>query len=181
MPGRGPDKQDCLISRLHKDYPDALVVHRLDMSTSGIMLYARGEVMQRQLSHLFRERCVEKTYIAIVSGKLESEIGEITLPISTDWLNRPLQKINSDTGKHALTRFRLLNIFEGNSRVELQPVTGRTHQIRVHMSAIGHPILGDALYGVTANAPRLMLHASTISFVHPNTGQSLCFECPPGF
>jgi tRNA pseudouridine32 synthase/23S rRNA pseudouridine746 synthase len=181
VPGRGPKKQDCLISRLILDYPDALVVHRLDMSTSGIMVFARSEVMQRHLSRLFSNRTIEKCYVAVVAGKLDSEIGEINLPISADWPNRPLRKIDTATGKHSLTRFRLLNFIGGNSHVELQPVTGRTHQLRLHMSAIGHPILGDALYGNVSCAPRLMLHASSMKFVHPLSGQSLSFVCKAGF
>ena len=181
VPGRGPDKQDCLISRLLPDYPDALVVHRLDMATSGMMIFARGKLMQRLLSKLFSERSIEKCYVAVVMGKLKPEKGQVSLPIAADWLNRPLQKISLSAGKHSLTRFRLLDYIEGNSLVELQPVTGRTHQLRVHMSAIGHPILGDTLYGNAANAHRLMLHASYMKFAHPLTGQSMSFVSNPEF
>jgi tRNA pseudouridine32 synthase/23S rRNA pseudouridine746 synthase len=181
VPGRGPDKQDCLISRLQFEFPDALVVHRLDMSTSGIMVFARGVQMQRRLSQMFSERKVDKYYVAVVEGKLEPEVGDVNLPIAADWQNRPLRKIDLATGKRSLTRFRFLNLIEGNSRVELQPITGRTHQLRLHMSTIGYAILGDALYGNAANAPRLLLHASSLKFAHPLSGQSLCFNCAPEF
>jgi tRNA pseudouridine32 synthase/23S rRNA pseudouridine746 synthase len=181
VPGRGADKQDCLISRLQVDFPDLLTVHRLDMSTSGIMLFARDEKMQRHFSQLFSERKIDKCYVAVVAGKLEPEMGEINLPIAADWQNRPLRKIDEVTGKHSHTRFKLLNYIDGNSRVELQPVTGRTHQLRLHLSAIGYPILGDALYGDVTNAPRLMLHAFSLKFVHPFSGQLLNFVCNPEF
>jgi tRNA pseudouridine32 synthase/23S rRNA pseudouridine746 synthase len=176
VPGRGPDKQDCLISRLQSDFPDALIVHRLDMSTSGIMVFARGMQMQRHLSQMFSERKIDKYYVAVVEGKLEPEVGEVNLPIAADWQNRPSRKIDAATGKRSLTRFRFLNFIEGNSRVELQPITGRTHQLRLHMSAIGYPILGDALYGNATSSPRLMLHASSLKFVHPFSRQFLCFN-----
>ncbi|MFZ2162194.1 MAG: RluA family pseudouridine synthase [Sideroxyarcus sp.] len=175
VPGRGEDKQDCLSSRLQQDFPDALIVHRLDMSTSGLMLFARGAEMQKRLSLMFQDREVKKRYVAVVAGKLDPETGEVNLPIAADWPNRPLQKIDAESGKHSLTRYRLLGFDNDNTRVELEPVTGRTHQLRVHMSAIGHPILGDALYGDEASAPRLMLHASLLKLLHPVTGVPLCF------
>jgi tRNA pseudouridine32 synthase/23S rRNA pseudouridine746 synthase len=181
VPGRGEDKQDCLSSRLQQEFPDALVVHRLDMSTSGLMVFARGVAMQRRLSLMFHEREVEKRYVAVVTGKLESETGEVDLPIAADWPNRPLRKIDSELGKPSLTRYRVLNHDVDNTRVELEPVTGRTHQLRVHMAAIGHPILGDALYGAAASAPRLMLHAISLDLLHPLTGSALNFVCAPPF
>lgn len=180
VPGRGPDKQDCLGVRLQQKFPDALVVHRLDMATSGLMLFARGVEMQRRLSQMFREREVEKRYTAVVAGKLGPEIGEVNLPIVADWLNRPLRKIDMESGKPSLTRYTPLayDAATDSSRVELEPVTGRTHQLRLHMAAIGHPILGDALYGNAYNAPRLMLHASSLHFLHPLTGSPLNFVNP---
>jgi tRNA pseudouridine32 synthase/23S rRNA pseudouridine746 synthase len=181
VPGRGEDKQDCLSSRLQQDFPDALIVHRLDMSTSGLMLFARGAEMQKRLSLMFQDREVEKRYIAVVAGKLEPETGEVNLPIAADWPNRPLQKIDAESGKHSLTRYRVLGIDNDNTRVELEPVTGRTHQLRVHMAAIGHPILGDALYGDEASAPRLMLHATSLDLLHPVTGAPLHFVDAPPF
>ena len=177
VPGRGADKQDCLSSRVQAECPDALVVHRLDMATSGLLLFARGVEMQRRLSQIFRERAVQKRYVAVVAGMLEMAVGEIDLPLICDWPNRPRQKIDYASGKPSLTRYRSLahDAITGTTRVELEPVTGRTHQLRVHMSAIGHPILGDALYGGEAagKAGRLLLHASALSFSHPLNAEPL--------
>ena len=176
VPGRGVDKQDCLSSRLQQVFPDALIVHRLDMSTSGLMLFARGAEMQRRLSHMFHQREVEKRYMAVVVGRLDSEAGEVDLPIAADWPNRPLRKIDAELGKPSLTRYRLMDFEKFDvTRIELEPVTGRTHQLRVHMAAIGHPILGDALYGDVHSAPRLLLHATTLDLLHPLTGAALHF------
>jgi tRNA pseudouridine32 synthase/23S rRNA pseudouridine746 synthase len=175
VPGRGEDKQDCLAVRVQREFPDALVVHRLDMSTSGLMLFARGSEMQSRLSQMFRERMVEKRYVAVVAGRLSSAAGEVNLPIAADWPNRPLRMIDAALGKPSLTRYRVLAQEAAFCRVELEPVTGRTHQLRVHMAAIGHPILGDALYGDMASAPRLLLHASRLSFAHPGSGVALQF------
>jgi tRNA pseudouridine32 synthase/23S rRNA pseudouridine746 synthase len=200
VPGRGEDKQDCLSSRLQHEFPDALVVHRLDMATSGLLIFARGAAMQSRLSEMFRERLVTKRYVAVVAGKLETEIGAVNLPIAADWPNRPLRKIDAELGKPSLTRYRVLSRNTDSTRVELEPVTGRTHQLRVHMAAIGHPILGDALYGDAPNikaaerfvrplarnaregcAPRLLLHAQSLSFIHPVSNMSLNLECAPTF
>jgi len=173
VPGRGADKQDCLASRIQLEFPDALAVHRLDMATSGLILFGRGAEMQRLLSQMFLRREVQKSYVAVVAGELEQAIGEVNLPIVADWPNRPLRKVDADTGKASLTRFRSLAHDEATdtSRVELEPVTGRTHQLRVHMAAIGHPIVGDALYGAVSGASgeRLLLHASRLGFVHPHS------------
>ena len=181
VPGRGEGKQDCLSARLQTEFPDALVVHRLDMSTSGLMMFARGAEMQRLLSLMFQEREVEKRYVAVVAGKLSPETGEVNLPIAADWPNRPLRVIDAELGKPSLTRYRLLGLEAGNTRVGLEPVTGRTHQLRVHMKAIGHPILGDALYGDAASAPRLMLHDTTLKLLHPVTRAHLYFVDAPPF
>ncbi|HEY6095926.1 MAG TPA: RluA family pseudouridine synthase [Gallionellaceae bacterium] len=181
VPGRGPDKQDCLSARVQQQFGDALVVHRLDMSTSGLMLFARGAAMQRKLSHLFHERLVHKRYLAVVSGLPASASGEINLPIAADWPNRPLRKIDAANGQPSLTRYRVLAHEAQGTRVELEPVTGRTHQLRVHLAAIGHPILGDSLYGDAASAPRLLLHACTLGFVHPGSGIALQFASPAPF
>jgi tRNA pseudouridine32 synthase / 23S rRNA pseudouridine746 synthase len=181
VPGRGPDKQDCFSTRIQQEFPDALVVHRLDMSTSGLMLFARGGDMQSRLSQMFREREIGKRYVAVVAGQLDPEAGEVDLPLVTDWPNRPLQKVDQLTGKPSLTRYRLMQWEGENSRVELEPLTGRSHQLRVHMMSIGHPILGDALYGDPDSAPRLLLHAACLDFIHPLTGNSLHFVSPPGF
>ncbi|TXT23237.1 MAG: hypothetical protein FD134_2263 [Gallionellaceae bacterium] len=181
VPGRGADKQDCLASRVQIEFPDALVVHRLDMGTSGLIVFGRGAVMQRQLSRLFRERRVAKRYVAVVEGKPEAT-GEINLPLAADWPNRPKQKVDASSGKPSLTRYRLLahDTATNTSRLELEPVTGRTHQLRVHLAAIGHPILGDALYGQGA-AERLLLHACRLSFAHPLSGEVLELFCVPPF
>lgn len=183
VPGRGADKQDCLASRVQAEFPDALIVHRLDMATSGLLLFARGAEMQRRLSHLFREREVQKRYVAVVSGRLELLAGEIDLPLIRDWLNRPRQKVDHESGKPSFTRYRVLAHDEGTTRVELEPVTGRTHQLRVHMAAIGHPIMGDALYGGEAEgrAERLLLHASALSFAHPLNAELLSLASEPPF
>lgn len=183
VPGRGPDKQDCLIHRVQAVYPDALAVHRLDMATSGLLLLARGAPMHRQLSMLFQERQVAKRYIAVVTGQLATETGEINLPLICDWPNRPRQMVSFEIGKPSLTRYRLLGFdaLSNSSRVELEPITGRSHQLRVHMAALGHPILGDDLYGSASSAPRLLLHATMLSFPLPGSDQWQRFESPPDF
>jgi tRNA pseudouridine32 synthase/23S rRNA pseudouridine746 synthase len=179
VPGRGPDKQDCLIARLQTEFPDALIVHRLDFDTSGLIVLARGKKMQRALSLLFQERCVEKRYIALVAGKLEKAQGTIDLPLLVDWPNRPLHKVDPINGKPARTHYDCVgyDAEKDASRVVLLPETGRTHQLRVHMRSLGHPILGDPLYGGPAQmrAERLLLHAERLSFAHPVTGKALKF------
>jgi len=189
VPGRGADKQDCLASRVQARYPDALIVHRLDMATSGLMVMARGAAAQRELSMAFAARAVSKRYIAVVAGRLEASPqgwGIIDLPIVVDWPNRPLRIVDHQLGKPSLTRWRVLGHHEAgpNTRVELEPVTGRSHQLRVHLRELGHPILGDALYApadVQALSRRLLLHAWSLSFVHPVAGEVLAFACPPPF
>lgn len=182
VPGRGEDKQDCLSARIQHEFSDALVVHRLDMATSGLMVFARGAEMQRRLSQMFRERRVAKRYIAIVAGRMEAAHGEIDLPLGPDWPNRPRQKVDFALGKPSFTRYRLLAHDAGTDtcRIELEPVTGRTHQLRVHLAAIGHPIAGDALYGGDATG-RLLLHACSLSFAHPLSGEPLTTVCEPPF
>jgi len=175
VPGRGDDKQDCLSARIQQRLPDALVVHRLDMATSGLMVFARGEAMQRELSRMFREREVTKRYVALVAGVLENEVGEIDLPLIVDWPNRPKSKVDHELGKPSLTRYRLLGVEDGDSRVELEPITGRTHQLRLHLASIGHPIIGDTLYDGRI-AERLMLHATRLAFDHPITSKPLYFQ-----
>ncbi|WP_418145738.1 RluA family pseudouridine synthase [Variovorax paradoxus] len=192
VPGRGEDKQDCLSARAMRRWPDALVVHRLDMATSGLVLMARGAAMQRALGDAFAERRVHKRYEAIVDGAMpvQDEWSVIDAPLMADWPNRPLQKVDP-AGKPSLTRWRALSSSssapDGKAEAThllLEPLTGRSHQLRVHLLSIGHPILGDALYGsadVQARAPRLLLHASELGFVHPVTQQSLCLQSPSGF
>jgi tRNA pseudouridine32 synthase/23S rRNA pseudouridine746 synthase len=181
VPGRGEDKQDCLSVRLQQQFPDALVVHRLDMATSGLLVFARGAAMQRYLSQMFREHLVAKRYVAVVAGRLEAESGEVNLPIGANWIDRPRRQIDAESGKPSLTRYRVLGHAGETTRVELEPVTGRTHQLRVHMAAIGHPMLGDALYGEAVSAPRLLLHALSLSFAHPLSGEPLNFLAEPEF
>lgn len=164
VPGRGPDKADCLSARVAAQWPDARVVHRLDMATSGLVVLGRGAAMQRALSTAFAERRVLKQYEAVVAGLVADAQGEIDLPLAADWPNRPRQQVDRVAGKPSLTRWQVLqrDAAQGTTRLRLHPVTGRTHQLRVHLAAIGHPILGDALYAGPAwagAAARLLLHA----------------------
>ncbi len=228
VPGKGPDKQDCLSARVQALYPDALVVHRLDMATSGLMVMARGPAMQRILSDAFASRNVTKRYCAVVAGELRGlrnpnetlatpHLGEewnvIDLPIALNWANRPLRHVDADNGKPSTTRWQVCaNLAhphgKGNgngnavgiatgmgtgiefekgapfTRLWLEPVTGRSHQLRVHLAAIGHPILGDALYApahVLALAPRLLLHSSQLTLAHPLTGVNMSFHAVTPF
>jgi len=182
VPGRTAENQDCLVARLQVDHPDALTVHRLDQVTSGLMLYARGKPMQAALSAQFEQRRVGKRYEALVQGLLEGEAGEVALPLICDWPNRPKQKVDFEQGKPALTRWRVLarDAALCRTRVVLEPVTGRSHQLRVHMASLGHPIVGDVLYGAVA-APRVHLHACRLRFTHPATMQALEFVSPCPF
>ncbi len=187
VPGRGIDKSDCLLSRVQAEFPDAMVVHRLDMATSGIVVMGRGPKSQRALSILFQDRKVRKCYQALVDGQWTSNPeGEINLPIMADWPNRPRQKIDPVLGRPSLTRYRVIGLDASKdaSRIELFPVTGRSHQLRVHMESAGHPILGDDLYGTEKSrgkAGRLMLHASYIEFTHPDSGALISVVSPPPF
>ena len=186
VPGRGEDKQDCLVRRVQAEYPDALIVHRLDRDTSGLLVLARGKAMHRRLSILFQNRKVDKRYVAVVAGKFAESVGEICLPLIVDWPNRPRHKVDFVTGKPSLTFYRVLGYCasEDASRVELTPETGRTHQLRLHMQALGHPILGDTLYAgaeARAKADRLLLHAKTLAFAHPQSGEPLRFSCAAPF
>lgn len=184
VPGRHPLNYDCMISRLQQYVPDALTVHRLDLDTSGIMLIARGKVSQAAISRLFQERAIKKRYHAWVRGEVQENDGSIELSIARDWERRPLQKICAETGKKALTHFRVLARKDGCSYLELTPVTGRTHQLRIHCRELGHPILGCDMYAPAATlgmAPRLLLHASRLSFPHPVTGIELVGHSPPPF
>jgi tRNA pseudouridine32 synthase/23S rRNA pseudouridine746 synthase len=180
VPGRGAVKQDCLSAHIQKEFHDAMIVHRLDMATSGLIVFARGADMQRRLSRMFREHEVEKSYVAVVAGRMESMVGEIDLPLIADWPNRPLQKVDHEAGKPSLTRYRVLDYYDDTTRLDLEPVTGRTHQLRIHLAATGHPIIGDALYrGRTAE--RLLLHACSLRLAHPLTGEMLSVACEPPF
>lgn len=192
VPGRANGLQDCVASRIQAVHGDALVVHRLDMATSGLMLMARGAAMQRALAAAFERRVVEKRYLAVVAGLVDAAAGsgwqEVDLPLAADWPARPRQKVDRDQGKPSLTRYRVLERHaQGDAswtRVELHPLTGRTHQLRVHMAALGHPILGDTLYApaeVRSRSPRLLLHASALALDEPVSGRPLRFESEPPF
>jgi tRNA pseudouridine32 synthase/23S rRNA pseudouridine746 synthase len=186
VPGRGEAKQDCLMSRLQIDYPEALNVHRLDMETSGVMLLARSKLAQRELGLLFQQREVGKRYVAVVAGRVMQSSGVIELPLICDWPNRPRQKVDFQQGKPSRTLYKVLwrNHEAETTRLELEPVTGRSHQLRVHLQSLGHPILGDRLYGSTevqAGAKRLQLHAQSLSLVHPFTAEPMRFISEPPF
>ncbi|WP_147692560.1 pseudouridine synthase [Vogesella mureinivorans] len=186
VPGRGDARQDCLSLRVQQRFPDALVVHRLDMATSGLLLMARGLAMQRQLSAGFAGRDVQKTYQALVAGQLQPALGDIHLPLMADWLQRPRQKVDLQDGKPSHTGYQLLayDAAADVSRVSLTPHTGRTHQLRVHMQALGHPMLGDTLYAplaVQQAAPRLCLHACALQLRHPHSGTLLQLHSPVPF
>lgn len=189
VPGKGEDKQNCAWHWAQRQFPDTLVVHRLDMATSGVLLFARSLEIQRALGAAFSQRQVQKRYLAVVAPALPTRIGEwhsIDLPIGFDWEQRPLRKIDLESGKPSQTRYCALPQLPctSSSRVALEPLTGRTHQLRLHLAAIGHPILGDTLYAppaVQALAPRLLLHAESLAFTHPVTGIPLTMDCAPDF
>jgi tRNA pseudouridine32 synthase / 23S rRNA pseudouridine746 synthase len=186
VPGRGADKQDCASQRVQQRYADALVVHRLDQATSGLMVMARGLIMQRAISRLFEIRQVHKEYIAVVQGWVVAPSGSIDLPLAADWPARPRQKVDPAAGKTALTHYTVLarNALADTTRLALVPITGRTHQLRVHLSAIGHPIWGDTLYGAigaSRSAGRLHLHAQHLALSHPASGEPMAWQVAPEF
>lgn len=181
VPGRS--EADCMAARVQACWPDARVVHRLDMATSGLLLLARGAEMQRRLSQAFATRGVFKRYVAIVHGDMPGDHGEIDLPLAADWPRRPRQQVDRLHGKPALTRWRVQarDTAAGTTRLALEPVTGRSHQLRVHLLAHGHPIVGDALYGPPLPAARLLLHAEHLALAHPYDGRPIGFDSPAPF
>ena len=183
VPGRGAHLADCLLSRVQAVFPDALLVHRLDRDTSGVMVFALTPHAQRHLGLQFEKRQVKKTYVARVQGLLEPKTGRVDLPLIVDWPNRPRQKVCHETGKPAQTDRRVLRAAEDESRVRLMPRTGRSHQLRVHMLALGHPILGDPFYakGTARDHPRLMLHSEELRLRHPEGGAGLRFRAASPF
>ncbi|GAA5316551.1 MAG: bifunctional tRNA pseudouridine(32) synthase/23S rRNA pseudouridine(746) synthase RluA [Candidatus Pelagadaptatus aseana] len=184
VPGRGIDNQDCLINRALDAYPNSRVVHRLDMATSGIVLLPQNHQSLSALSKQFQARTVKKRYCALVYGCMDADNGSVDLPLVCDWPNRPRQMVCHTNGKPSQTNYEVVERENGFSRVLLYPITGRSHQLRVHMQALGHPILGDFFYAhERALTPysRLMLHAEYIAFKHPRTGESITLECPPAF
>ena len=186
IPGRHPHNQDCMINRVRENWPSASVVHRLDLDTSGIMVVPLSKDIHAHISRQFQQRQVEKSYQALVFGLVETEHGEIDLPIAPDWSNRPRQKICHNKGKAALTRFDvILREPEHNrTRLMLRPLTGRSHQLRIHLAEFGHPIIGCDLYAhpeALAMSPRLLLHASTLGLTHPASGEWLEGQAPDQF
>ena len=182
VPGKGDHLSDCMLSRVMLAFPDALLVHRLDRDTSGVMVFALTPHAQRSMSMQFEARSTKKTYVACVAGAVDESEGEIDLPLIVDWPNRPKQMVCHETGKPAVTEFKRMSVTEGQSRLRLFPKTGRSHQLRVHCLAIGHPILGDPLYSpeTVADFPRLLLHSEELRINHPESGKGLRFrtKCP---
>jgi tRNA pseudouridine32 synthase / 23S rRNA pseudouridine746 synthase len=183
VPRRGAENQVNLASQVQGIYPDALVVHRLDRDTSGLMVMARGEEAQRRLGRQFEERRVEKRYVAIVHGSPAADRGRIELPMRRDLVRPPRQCVDFAQGRPAVTEWRVIARHPDQTRLELAPLTGRSHQLRLHLEQIGHPILGDMLYAnesALAMADRLVLHASRISLTHPITGETMTWnsDCP---
>lgn len=184
VPGKALEHKDSLQLRVQRVFPTATIVHRLDMATSGLMVMALNIDSHRAISKAFELRQTAKTYMARVFGRLQESNGSIELPLICDWPNRPKQMVDHDRGKHALTHFRCIESDDEESLVELTPVTGRSHQLRVHMLSLGHPILGDRLYAqgdALAGADRLQLHAKSLQFTHPKSQKNLTFECPAPF
>lgn len=182
VPGKLAGREDCLITRLQAARWDALLVHRLDCDTSGVMIFARNKRAQGFLGQEFEQRRAQKTYIARVAGQMSGDAGRVDLPLCADWPNRPRQMVSHEHGRPAVTDWQVIGREATETRVRLTPLTGRSHQLRVHMLALGHPILGDPIYatGPARDFPRLMLHAETLSLHHPATGLRVSFSaaCP---
>ena len=194
VPGRLPEHQDCLQNRVQRVLPTATVVHRLDMATSGIIIMALNKAAHVNISRQFEQRKTKKSYIARVFGHVKEQQGSVDLPLICDWPNRPKQKVDHENGKQSLTHYQVLSYSElddeskstdnESTLVELTPVTGRSHQLRVHMLALGHPILGDRLYAheqALTVSSRLQLHARNLTLAHPVTGELLTFVAPCPF
>lgn len=183
VPGKGPELADCLLSRVQSVFPDALLVHRLDRDTSGVIIFALTPHAQRHLSRQFELRKSRKVYVARVWGRLTPKTGTVDLPLIVDWPNRPKQMVDHENGKPAVTEWTVLRDTSEETRVRLFPRTGRSHQLRVHMQALGHPILGDPFYaeGLARDFPRLMLHSEELRLSHPESGKGLRFRSPAEF
>lgn len=189
VPGRLPEHQDCLQNRVQRVLPTATVVHRLDMATSGVMIMALNKPAHVAISRQFEQRKTQKSYLARVWGLVEQSEGSVDLPLISDWPNRPKQKVDHENGKKSLTHYRVLSYKnstdeQASTFLELTPITGRSHQLRVHMLALGHPILGDKLYApkdALIMRNRLQLHALTLSLFHPSTEQAITFNAPCPF
>ena len=175
----GKTEPDCVEARLRDTHPNALTVHRLDMATSGVMVFAKNKAAQRHLGLQFERRHLEKTYIAVVDGQVEGDEGHIDLPLRADWPNRPLQMVCHEQGRPSQTDWKVLERYEDRTRLELTPLTGRSHQLRVHLLAIGHPILGDEFYAhghALSASPRLLLHAHRLSLFKPTGGDRITIK-----
>ena len=184
VPGKGEHLADCLLTRVQAVFPQGLLVHRLDRDTSGVMVFALTRHAQRHLGLQFEKRMTQKTYVARVQGRLEPKTGTVDLPLIVDWENRPLQMVCHERGKAAQTDWRVARYGEGETRVKLTPKTGRSHQLRVHMLALGHPILGDPFYAKGANLtdyPRMMLHSEELRVKHPDGGATHKFRAKAPF
>lgn len=183
VPGRGAHLADCMIARVQRHRPQAALVHRLDRDTSGVMVFALSADAQRWLGQQFEKRLTQKSYEALVLGQVKGKHGTVDAPLIVDWPNRPRQKVCRETGRAARTTWQVLGSETDITRMKLTPITGRTHQLRVHMQVLGHPIMGDTLYAPddAPGSPRLMLHAEVLSFVHPATQESMTFRVPCPF
>jgi tRNA pseudouridine32 synthase/23S rRNA pseudouridine746 synthase len=184
VPGIGPEKLDCLATRVQQQHPEARIVHRLDRDTSGVIVMARDGEAHRQLSMQFQDRQVSKIYLAVVAGRPAADRGVIDLPIRKDLDDPPRQIVDHARGRPSITNWRLIQRQADRSRLELEPLTGRSHQLRLHLKAIGHPVLGDDLYAppeVVAMTDRLMLHATSLTLIHPTTARLMSFEAPCPF
>ena len=183
VPGKGPHLSDCLIARVQAAFPQALLIHRLDRDTSGVMVFALTRHAQRHIGLQFEKRMTKKTYVARVWGVLEPKTGTVDLPLIVDWENRPLQKVCHETGKLAETNWRVLRSDANETRVRLMPKTGRSHQLRVHMLSLGHPVLGDPFYaqGEARQYDRMMLHSEELRLRHPDGGEGVKFRAKTPF
>lgn len=183
VPGKGPELADCLLTRMERAFPTARLVHRLDRDTSGVMVFGLTEHAQRHLNLQFEQRRTKKTYIARLHGRLEPKTGTVDLPLIVDWPNRPRQMVCKDTGKPSITDWRVMKASDTETRVKLYPLTGRSHQLRVHTLSLGHPILGDTLYApeTAVTYPRMMLHAEELRLHHPDGGAGVKFRSKAPF
>jgi len=183
VPGKTPDLADCLLTRLEIAFPTVRLVHRLDRDTSGVMVFALTAHGQKHLGQQFEARVPKKTYVARLAGKLEPKEGEVDLPLIVDWPNRPKQMVCHETGKPALTGYKVVKSSDEETRVRLFPKSGRSHQLRVHMLSLGHPILGDPLYApeTTEAHPRMMLHAEELRVNHPENNRGMRFRAKAPF
>ena len=180
VPGKLEGRQDCLESRLRRAFPNSLLVHRLDCDTSGVMIFARSKAAQGFLGQEFEKRRARKTYVAVVSGEVLGESGHIDLPLGSDWPNRPRQMVDHENGRPAQTDWQVIARREGSTLLRLHPLTGRSHQLRVHLLSLGHPIQGDPIYDPlrAKDFPRLLLHAESLSLHHPATGAWVTYTAP---